>query len=339
MVAGILLLMLLVPIHAQDLHVRLVGDLMLGSSFPEGYLPPQENADILAALRPSLSVADITAGNLEGVFCDDAESDKCAEDPEHCYAFKMPSHFSHHLERAGFDFVSLANNHSNDFGDSCLTHTENLLDSLGIAWSGRPGTIGYQVHDSLRVAFLAFHSGSQVNSSLHLQAVRTLIRNAVSQAEIVIVSVHGGGEGTDALHLPDSAEFYLGEPRGHLRAFAHAAVDAGADLVFGHGPHVARAIEVYRDRLIAYSLGNFATYGRFNLSGERQYGAILEVRLAPNGMFREGRIHGTVQRGWGVPEHDPENQFAQLVSALTLADIEDPGILIHLDGTIQAIRP
>ncbi len=273
-------------------------------------------------------------GNLEGIFCDGGSSDKCQDDTSNCYAFQMPSRYVEFLDRAGFDFVSLANNHSQDFGDSCLAVTESLLDERRIAWSGRPGTVGIKSVHGVRVGFIAFHSGRGSNSSLQLDMAETLIQSLKQEVDIILVSVHGGAEGPEAMHLPDSAETYLGEPRGYMRKFAHRAIDAGADLVFGHGPHVARAMELYQGRLIAYSLGNFATYGRFSLMDERQFGGILVARLDPAGKFLGGRIEGTVQRGRGVPIRDGQNHFGELVSALTLADLEDAGLLIDLDGSI-----
>ena len=78
--------------------------------------------------------------------------------------------------------------------------------------------------------------------------------------DVVIVSFHGGAEGATVMHVPFTEEEYYGEPRGDVALFAHRMVDAGADLIVGHGPHVVRGIERYKDRLIAYSLGNFATF-------------------------------------------------------------------------------
>ena len=87
--------------------------------------------------------------------------------------------------------------------------------------------------------------------------------------DIVIVSFHGGAEGNGAEMLPFAREIFAGEDRGNVVEFAHAMVDAGADLVLGHGPHVVRPMELYRDRLIAYSLGNFATYYGISVEGIR----------------------------------------------------------------------
>ena len=107
----------------------------------------------------------------------------------------------------------------------------------------------------------------------------------------------------------------------------------GADLVLGHGPHVLRGMELYKDRLIAYSMGNFATYGRFNVSGNQGIGAILDITLDSDGQFIAGRILGTHQEGEGVPVPDPANAAADLMRTLTLTDFPTYGVVIAQDGT------
>ena len=99
--------------------------------------------------------------------------------------------------------------------------------------------------------------------------------------DLLIVTFHGGAEGSRALHVPWVAESLAQEPRGELRRWAHAVVDAGADAVVGHGPHVLRGIELYRGRPIAYSLGNFLTYRGFNLSGPLGVTGVLQLELVP----------------------------------------------------------
>ncbi|MCA8930967.1 MAG: CapA family protein, partial [Rhodospirillaceae bacterium] len=154
------------------------------------------------------------------------------------------------------------------------------------------------------------------------------------QADIVVVTFHGGAEGSGATHVPRQTEIFLGENRGNVYAFARRVIDAGADLVFGHGPHVPRALDVYRGRLIAYSLGNFWTYGRFNVSGLGGVGTVLEATLGPDGQVVEARIIGTRQQGAGIPALDPSNEAARTIAQLTLSDIPEAPISIAPDGTI-----
>ena len=82
----------------------------------------------------------------------------------------------------------------------------------------------------------------------------------------------------------------MGEDRGNIYEFSRFMIDNGADIVFGHGPHVLRAVDLYKDRFIAYSLGNFATYKRFNLSGGRTF-AIDSSNVNSKGEFIRGRLY------------------------------------------------
>jgi hypothetical protein len=165
------------------------------------------------------------------------------------------------------------------------------------------------------VALAAFSTAEHSNDMRDIPAAAAVVEALSREHEVVIVSFHGGSEGSKAVRLTGEDEYLGREYRGNPRAFAHAVVDAGADLVLGHGPHVLRALEVYKGRLIAYSLGNFCTYARFNLSG----------------------VSGqAVQRKPGGPVPDPTGAGVALLRSLTAADIPSPGLEIAPDG---ALRP
>jgi len=316
------------------IHVRAVGDIMLGTQTPTGFLRPQTKGSILKYIQPYLQAADLTLGNLEGTLCNSGATDKCEPDSLDCYLFRMPERYGADLNRAGFDWLSLANNHIGDFGADCRARTEQILDSLGIGWSGRPGTYSIRKVAGVSVVFVAFHSGGFCNSLLDIPAAAAWIKQLKAENDLVVVSMHGGAEGLSAMTLPDTMEWYYGEPRGNLRQFAHAVIEAGADLVVGHGPHVPRAVELYQGRIIAYSLGNFATYGRFNLQDERRFGAILDVTFSRSGKLLSAKLISIEQRYWGVPFIDPEHRFAWLVDSLSSADTPEYGAHFSTVGNL-----
>ncbi len=318
----------------QSIRIKAVGDIMLGSYHPSGFLRPEEKGSILKYIRPLVKDADITLGNLEGTLCDSGSTDKCEPDSLDCYVFRMPEVYGEDLELAGFDFLSLANNHIGDFGPDCVTRTEEVLDANDIGWSGRPGTFASKIVRGVRIAFIAFHSGGYCNSSLDLETAEDLVTNLDIDHDIVLVSVHGGAEGLAAMHLPDSTEYYFGEDRGHMIQFSQRMIDAGADLIVGHGPHVARAMELYKGKLIVYSLANFATYGRFNLQAERRFGAVLDIEFDTNGDLVKGKLISTEQKYWGVPFVDKEHRFSHLVDSLSKADRPQSSTTLGTDGTI-----
>jgi 5'(3')-deoxyribonucleotidase len=139
-------------------------------------------------------------------------------------------------------------------------------------------------------------------SILDIDKAKNVISELKEKYDIIIVSLHGGEEGCERTY--NKMEEFLGEKRGNLVAFSHAVIDAGADLVIGHGPHVPRAIELYKNKLIVYSLGNFFTYARFNLTGARAYAPMIYIVLNDNGNFKEGKIIPFIQTGLGIPVFD-----------------------------------
>jgi tetratricopeptide (TPR) repeat protein len=319
--------------EGTTLRLRAVGDVMLGTDFPKGYLPPNDGAGLLEAVGPLMGDADLSFVNLEGPLCDGGQTNKCGEGGN-CYAFRSPTRYGDYLAEVGVDLASTANNHAHDFGESCRLETEQTLEGLGIAYSGRPGTIASVQRNGLRVAMIGFHTSSSGHNLNDTETAVALVQAVDRDHDIVIVSFHGGAEGSKALHVPHGGETFYGEDRGDLRLFTHAVIDAGADLVLGHGPHVPRAMEVYQDRLIAYSLGNFATYGRFNLSGYLGVGLILEVTLDAEGRFATGQILATKQVGEGVPEPDPEGAAIDLIRKLSAEDFPGSGVVVGQDGSI-----
>jgi len=335
---------------ASTITIAAVGDIMLGSPFPnESRMPPNDGADILDEVTPILSAADIAFGNLEGPLADGGISEKCKPPeppkpgdepkPVRCFAFRMPTHYAKHLKAAGFDVLSVANNHASDFGDAGRASTRRSLDGVGIKHAGSDRlqhTIAYLEAKGKTVAFVGFaHNAVQPNVN-DLDAARRLVSAADKRADIVVVSFHGGAEGTDAQNVPRRTELFFGEKRGNLPLFARTVIDAGADLVLGHGPHVLRGMELYKDRLIAYSLGNFATYGWFRLEGDTALTAILDVQLDADGRFRTGRIHSARQERPGIPKLDPTNQAVVKLRTLSQADFPSTAPKISDNGVISA---
>ena len=182
------------------------------------------------------------------------------------------------------------------------------------------------------IAFHTSRSGHYLNDH---ETAKKLVQSQAATHDIVIVSFHGGAEGAKAIHTPNGSETFYGENRGDLRTFSRVVIDAGADLVLGHGPHVLRGMEVYNDRLIAYSLGNFATYGRFSLSGNKGLGVILETTLDSEGKFIEGKLIPTKQTGKGIPNIDIDQKAINLIRTLSTDDFPKTHIKIAQDGSIK----
>lgn len=327
-------------LEGKRIRFALVGDMMLGTDYPENHLPDDDGAGFLAAVTPVLASADLAFGNLEGVLADGGEPAKACSNPRACYLFRSPTRYADLYRNAGFDLLSVANNHARDFGEAGRDSTMAALDAVGIHHSGREGEFASFEYDGLKVAFLAFAVTQKSNLVHDYPLAESTVREFAAAHDIVVVSFHGGAEGMDFTRLPFAEEEYHGEPRGDVVRFARMAVDAGADLVVGHGPHVIRAVERYQDRLIAYSLGNFATYYGISVTGIKGIAPILDVTVDGNGRFVEGSVVSTRQIRPAGPSIDPSGEALDLLRSLSQQDFGNPGVEFHEDGRIEVIpRP
>ncbi len=319
---------------ARRITVAAVGDMMLGTDYPENHLPDDDGISFLAGVSDLLRGADVTFGNLEGVLADGGEPVKQCSSKSACYLFRSPARYAQHFADAGFDLLSVANNHARDFGEQGRTATMEAVASAGMLYSGRRGDFATFTQNGLRVAFLAYAVTRNSNLMHDYDYAARTVESFALDHDIVIVSFHGGAEGRDVTRLPFAEEEYYGEPRGDVVRFARLMVDSGADLVLGHGPHVVRAMERYRDRLIAYSLGNFATYYGISVDGLNGVAPILVAELDAEGRFLHGHIHSTVQIRPGGPQPDTGQYALSLLRDLSVADFGDPGLEFHDDGRL-----
>lgn len=324
-------------IKKREVTITGVGDIMLGTSFPSTkYLPPRDNPFLLLeSVADTLISSDITFGNLEGSFLNNGEAAKKCRDSTLCYLFRMPERYVSALTSTGFDMLSLANNHFGDFGYPSRIRTKAILDSVGIIYAG---LLEHQwsilQKDSLLYGFCAFApNAGTVNINEYAKAGE-IVRMLADTCDIVIVSFHGGAEGADFQNVPKVDEIFHGENRGNVYKFAHFVIDNGADVVFGHGPHVTRAIEVYNERFISYSLGNFCTYGRFNLAGPNGLAPIMKIKTDTTGRFLSGRIIPVYQPWQGGVKYDPNGRVITKIRELTEVDFPESVIIISEKGEI-----
>ncbi|MBL4677031.1 MAG: CapA family protein [Mucilaginibacter sp.] len=321
-------------------NIAAVGDIMLGSSYPDSSgIPPDSARSTFKYVVKDLKEADIAFANLEGVLLDSGDPVGYKLNFKHRpYLFRMPERFGGIIKDAGFNVLSVGNNHSNDFDLQGRKSTIRILDSLGI------NAAGFKSHpaktftkNGVRYGFCAFSPNAQTVSLLQTKAAQKLIRDLKAKSDIVIVSFHGGGEGVGFEHVKDSVEIFKGENRGNLKLFTHAAIDAGADLVLGHGPHVARGIELYKKRLIAYSLGNFATYKGVSVSGICGLAPLLKVKLNKQGAFLGAQICSYRQDHLAGVKPDTLFRASRKIKELSEADFLEPGISITNTGTISTL--
>ena len=334
----LLLSLLTLPAMASTpdtLTRALCGDIMMGTTYPSIQLPANEGRDLFVDTKPYTQAADLALGNLEGALSDGGQCTKGSG--PNSYAFRMPSSYGQHLLDAGYDYVSMANNHVNDFGPTAIEDGERTLTTLGIAFSGVQGRKEYAIveRNGVRYGICAFGHNQYTLRHTDLSTVQRVLDAVKAEGvDILIVSFHGGAEGRSQSHLPYGAEEFLGENRGSLRELAHFCIDQGADVVFGHGPHVVRCMEVYKGHFIAYSLGNFCTPYGMSLTGISAYSPVVTVKIDRDGRFLQGKIHSFIQTKGVGPREDPQNNVAQEIKRLTESDVKDSPIRISTSGEI-----
>lgn len=326
---------------AQNTTFAFAGDIMMGTTFPDdsgnSFLPQNDGKALFNDVREIIQKAHVAAGNLEGVFMEPGGKSKRCSDSTICYIFRMPPPYVRNLKEAGFDFMSVANNHVNDFGTEGMKTTFATLSGAGIAAAGlnRIAETAIIKRNGKRIGFTAFSPSAGTLSILDIKNAKRIVSRLDSICDLVVVSFHGGAEGAKTSHVPHAMEEAFGYKRGNVEAFARAVVDAGADIVYGHGPHVVRAIEIYKGHIIMYSLGNFCTPYRVSLAGICGYAPLVTVEVNDAGKLVRGRIHPFVQKRGLGPLKDNTGKVINRMRELSKADfpstcprIEDNGVIL-----------
>jgi len=355
-------------------RLAFVGDINLGTMTMPGGVPPDSGRGLLRAAKPFLvgdlvigNFEGVLADSGETEKCGKrrsvawtgsapAESVRVALPPHRkprgapprrhrvkpapvrCYAFLTPTLLAPRLAEAGFTHLNLANNHANDFGIDGRRATEATLTALGLRTYGPLGDVAIDTvrrgDASTTVGLIGFTTYPFSYDLLDIPRSVAVVDSMRPLVDLLVVTFHGGAEGSDALHLPFAAESLGHEPRGELRAWAHAVVEAGADLIVGHGPHVLRGVELWQGRLIAYSLGNFATYRGFNLAGPQALTGVLQVEFAPDGTRTRAQLLPMRQIPLQGPAPDPERASARLLRALSDDDFGGTAAHVAENGAI-----
>jgi poly-gamma-glutamate capsule biosynthesis protein CapA/YwtB (metallophosphatase superfamily) len=317
----------------ESITLSATGDIIMGSA--PNKLPADDGEGFFDSVREDLK-SDLVMGNLEQPLTGDTGTSKCGSPPRaNCFAFRSPTTYAGHLKQAGFQLLNTANNHSKDYGVQGYRNTVEALESAGLEHTGAEDQITVVAVKGIKVAVVGFSPYAGANDLNDLDAARAVVEQAAGQADLVVVQVHMGAEGSDKTHVKPGNELFFGENRGDPMKFSRAVIDAGADVVVGHGPHVLRGMEFYKGKLIAYSLGNFAGGGKtLSSNGPLKYGAILHVSLTRDGTFAGGKVVSTYLNAQGVPARDDNERGREMVASLSAEDFGDEAARIADDGSI-----
>jgi poly-gamma-glutamate capsule biosynthesis protein CapA/YwtB (metallophosphatase superfamily) len=299
----------------NTITIKAVGDIIPGTNFPNQRLPRFRDHLLPKSVRTHLQGSDILFGNFESSLTNYSYTAKDISRGQ-VFAFRSPPAYAQLFAKVGFNVFNIANNHAMDFGPVGFQDTIKNLEAVGIATLGHKNQILYLKANNIPVAMVGFSPYEMYNSIHNLRAAKALVAEAKNKANIVVVSMHAGAEGTGALHVKNQTEFFYGENRGNSIKFARNMIDAGADLVLGHGPHVPRAMEIYKGKLIAYSLGNFLGYKTLSTNAQTGDSMILEIKLNSAGDLVSSKIIPVRMDQQGIPHVDQRFQTVKLMRYL-----------------------
>ncbi|WP_051326215.1 CapA family protein [Glycomyces tenuis] len=316
------------PEPPRSITITHVGDTMPGSH-PDN-MPSDEGASFFDGVVEELT-GDVVIANLEGALST-LEFDKCGGCD--AYYFRLPGEYAQVFADAGFHVLNQANNHGWDAGPDGAVETQEAVRDAGMELAGVKDEVAYVELDGLTVGIVGFAPYTFYTDVRDLDAVSALVAEAKSQADLVVATAHLGAEGSDQMHTPEGTETYYGEDRGDTRAFARTCVDAGADLVIGHGPHVLRGMELYNGKLIAYSLGNFGGgQNLFSTDGPLGVAGILKVTISAEGVIEGGTLVPTVMDDNGYPLLDPDGEAIGTINDLA-GDFGENAVTLDDDGAL-----
>ncbi|GAA2714755.1 CapA family protein [Micromonospora olivasterospora] len=318
--------------EAKSISLSATGDIIMGNA--PNRLPPNGGRGFFDSVKNALE-ADLVMGNLEEPLTVDTGTGKCGANSTRCFQFRAPPEYAAHLRDAGFMLLNQANNHGYDYGPKGYQNTQRALEKYDLRHTGAPDQITVVEVEGVKVAVAGFSSYVWSNSLVDIASAQEVIKKAATMADIVVVQVHMGGEGAEKTRVRPGTEMFLGENRGDPMKFSHAMIDAGADLIVGHGPHVLRGMEFYKGRLIAYSLGNFAGGGnQLSGNGRLGWGGVLKVSLKPDGSWAGGSFTSTYMNSIGKPTMDPDDRGLGLVRELGRSDFPETGARFDDRGRI-----
>jgi len=313
---------------AGQVHMSFVGDVIFAGKV-EGILMENGFDHPYKEVRGLLERADITVANLETP----VTTRGTAQQKEYIYRSKPEA--LPHFKQAGFDLVTLANNHIMDYGEQGLLDTFRHLENNGIPWVGAGSNADEAYrhasieHDGMKIAFLGFSRvlptpdwfagknkpgvAESYSTKLPLEA----IRKAREEADLVVVLAHWGQERKD-------------QPVKEQVDLAHQYIDAGADLVVGSHPHVLQGFEQYKGKWIAYSLGNFIfTTNEVPATWET---VVMDARCSRN---RECSIElSPIKTMWAQPVPMSEEKGQELFRKLTRISVNAE---VDKEGRVSAV--
>ena len=270
---------LAMPDVSDEVALFVVGDLMPGRGVARAKSRHEANW-IFGAVAEAARAADIAVANLEAPILAGAPI------PDDSLRLRADPGIEEEIEESGFDLLTLANNHALDAGLDGLRSTRDLLEGQGMlhAGSGENEAEARRARviekNGLKIAFLSYADPAFTRAADRARTDRPGL--AFMDASTVAADIASASASDIVVVIMHAGEEYAEAPNDAQRGFAHAAIDAGADLVIGHHPHVVQPVELYKGKPILYSLGNFVFDQGWSEDASR--GLAADIRLGKEGV-------------------------------------------------------
>lgn len=326
----ILLTACVLNIQAQHtIRITLAGEVNVGNNYGVTHRHDTDVAKLFDHVTPLLKAADVSVATLGTVLIDiDAAPNRANLIGTH-KLIRVSESYATALHEAGFTALSLANSHVADFGIEGIQTTTSSLRAAGIEYAGVKAMQDYKIfeHNGMKCGFIAFGTSVHTLSMADSTLIRNMVTSLNDQCDIVIVAFSNNPQ-------PTTTYRYTSHSRPLPISFAHTCIDAGADIVLGNGQHLPQPLELYRDRLIVYGLGNFCTPYGVSYTGELGNAPLVEATLYADGTFQSGHIASFRQKNTQGPTADPTHEAARLLKSLTSHHFPDTKLSIDDTGNI-----
>ncbi len=320
----------------NEVRLAFAGEVNVGNNYGSHSEQPLDVAHLFAEVSSHLKAADVAFGTLGTVLIDiDGTPNRANLIGSHKLT-RVSEEYSTALREAGFTALNLANSHVADFGIEGLQTTMNSMRRAEIEFAGLKAMHDYHTFErsGTKYGFIAFGTSIHTLSMADSTLIHNMVAGLADQCDIVVVafSLNETMATMHTSHTPTRTTTHMQQ----AVSFAHTCVNAGADIVYGNGFGQPLPIELYKDRLIIYDLGNFCTPYGTSYTGGQGTAPLADVRLFADGTFKSAKINSFKQTGSTGPVADNSHEAARVIKALTERHFPDTELKADDDGTITS---
>ena len=333
----ILSLVSLCSFSQERAHLLFTGEINVGNNYSVKNQPEIDASKLFSNVASELQSSTATFSTLGTVFIDVAGTPNRANLVGSHKLIRMSEAYGSAIAKSGFTALNLANSHVSDFGIEGIQGTINVMKENGMEYAGIKALKDYTIFErkGLTYGFVAFGSSVHAPSMADSTTIRKVVAGLDDKCDIVVVAFSFDGNNS-AIHTATATRPNKDAYMNNAHIFAHTCIDAGADIVYGNGYNLPQPIELYKDRLIIYGLGNFCTPYGVSYTGELGAAPIIETNLYADGTFESGKIVSYKQTNASGPKADPTLEAVKIIKSQTLRQFPKTELKIEDNGNITS---